>query len=429
MKESNTLGGIALAIDLLVLIVKLTVGVTFHSTAFVADALRSIYVIASRVMVLWSARMVRRPASHKYSFGWLRVEIVTVTLSAALLVGLSIAIVIDAISQFINLEPMMHPLAIFATGASCLTLGLASRVLTASIVQVRSSTRAAIANKGSASDNTRPSGSRRKRDGLPRDESGGIRNQEPPSPVILAPKCNNENMAESKVTIGRPDALRGKCSLTQLKGKLFRLAGYSGYWRLSIGAALTTMWRKFTSADLKAAMSLRSRTVSLWDSSNVLGDTSITLAALLVWKVPLSGVQYLDPALAMCIAFLSMYFACRLVVAAFPALLLATPLGVDAEAIRKEIGSLPGVISAHHVHIFPIDESRYTASMHVQLDFPWDIATPERLMLLRNQIRRVLHAYSVHSATIEHHFCLDKAHLHVSNCTDGRRELGSAEEV
>jgi divalent metal cation (Fe/Co/Zn/Cd) transporter len=42
MEESNKLAGAALVVDILELLAKLTVGVAFHSTAFVADALRSV---------------------------------------------------------------------------------------------------------------------------------------------------------------------------------------------------------------------------------------------------------------------------------------------------------------------------------------------------------------------------------------------------
>jgi solute carrier family 30 (zinc transporter), member 1 len=146
--------------------------------------------------------------------------------------------------------------------------------------------------------------------------------------------------------------------------------------------------------------------VSLWDSSNALGDICITLAELLVWKVPVASIQYLDPALAMSIALLSMYFAYRLIVAASAILLQVTPSTIDTNVVKEAVQSIDGVVSAHHFHIFALNENKLICSMHVHL---LSRATAgERFIEVMRQIRRVLRTYGVHSTTIQPEFCHDE---------------------
>ncbi|KAK2668947.1 Cation efflux transmembrane domain superfamily [Fusarium oxysporum f. sp. vasinfectum] len=316
----------------------------------------------------------------------LRIEIVTVMLSAALLIGLSIAIVIDAVSQFIDLEPMTEPFVIFVTGASCLALNLVSRVL----MQPRCPVGSGMGMGRSTSEG--PSlGTNRMRNRQV-DESGQLGNQTFPSSTISGQNGNDQDMDESKITNRR------------MGGFLRSLSRVRDYLR-SWNAPIITLWNRLLSADPQA-VSLRSKTVSLWDSSNALGDICITLAALLVWKVPVASIQYIDPTLAMCIALLSMYFAYRLILAASAILLQATPSTIDTNIIKEAVERIDGVLSAHHVHIFALNESKLICSMHVQV---LSRATSgERFMEVMRQIRRILHTYGVHSATIQPEYSLDE---------------------
>jgi zinc transporter 1 len=51
--------------------------------------------------------------------------------------------------------------------------------------------------------------------------------------------------------------------------------------------------------------------------------------------------------------------------------------------------------------------------MHIQVAFPISEASGEKYMELAKTIRKCLHAYGIHSATIQPEFCLDKDHDHV----------------
>ena len=76
----------ALALDIVLFFVKLAVGIILRSTAFVADALRTVcgiintyaahmlttiktYIIVSRATALWSSKAQYRRASNDFTYG------------------------------------------------------------------------------------------------------------------------------------------------------------------------------------------------------------------------------------------------------------------------------------------------------------------------------------------------------------------------
>jgi zinc transporter 1 len=64
------------------------------------------------------------------------------------------------------------------------------------------------------------------------------------------------------------------------------------------------------------------------------------------------------------------------------------------------------------VHIWQLSDTKIVASMHIQVAFPISEEGGERYMELARRVRKCLHAWGIHSATIQPEFCLDKAHDH-----------------
>ncbi len=100
-------------------------------------------------------------------------------------------------------------------------------------------------------------------------------------------------------------------------------------------------------------------------------------------------------------------------------LLQATPDHIDVTDIKEDIQELPGIISCHHVHIWQLSDTQIVASMHIQVEFPISEAGGGKYMELAKAIRRCLHGYGIHSATIQPEFCLDKDHDHVAATSVG----------
>ncbi len=151
---------------------------------------------------------------------------------------------------------------------------------------------------------------------------------------------------------------------------------------------------------------------------DALGNVGVIITALIIWLTDWPGRFYADPAVSLFITLIILKSAIPLTVAASKILLQATPEHIDLNDVREDIQALPGVVSCHHVHIWQLSDTKVVASMHIQVAFPISEASGEKFMELSKMARKCLHAYGIHSATIQPEFCLDPQHGH-------RSEIGS----
>lgn len=147
---------------------------------------------------------------------------------------------------------------------------------------------------------------------------------------------------------------------------------------------------------------------------DALGNVGVIITALIIWLTDWEGRYYADPAVSLFITVIILRSAIPLTLAASKILLQATPEHIDLNDVREDIQALPGVISCHHVHIWQLSDTKIVASMHIQVAFPISEANGEKYMELSRMARKCLHAYGIHSATIQPEFCLDSAHDHAA---------------
>jgi solute carrier family 30 (zinc transporter), member 1 len=153
---------------------------------------------------------------------------------------------------------------------------------------------------------------------------------------------------------------------------------------------------------------------------DALGNVGVIASALIIWLTPWSGRFYADPAVSLFITLIILWSTVPLTAATAKILLQATPDHLDVNDIKEDIEDIPGIISCHHVHIWQLSDSQIIASMHIQVEFPInDEGGSERYMEVAKQARECLHAYGIHSATIQPEFCLDKARSHAERGAPG----------
>lgn len=145
---------------------------------------------------------------------------------------------------------------------------------------------------------------------------------------------------------------------------------------------------------------------------DALGNLGVIVSALIIWLTTWSGRFYADPAVSLFITIIILKSTIPLTSATAKILLQATPDHIDVNDIKEDIQELPGVISCHHVHVWQLSDTQIVASMHIQCEFPISEAGGEKYMELAKAVRKCLHAYGIHSATIQPEFCLDKDHDH-----------------
>ncbi|KAK0656590.1 cation efflux protein [Cercophora newfieldiana] len=137
---------------------------------------------------------------------------------------------------------------------------------------------------------------------------------------------------------------------------------------------------------------------------DALGNVGVIITALVIWLTDWPGKYYADPAVSLFITLIILRSAIPLTQTTSKVLLQATPTGIDANDVKEDIESLPGVEACHDVHIWQLSDTTIVASMHVRVKFPVSEKDGEQFMELSRRARRCFHAYGIHSATIQPEF-------------------------
>lgn len=149
---------------------------------------------------------------------------------------------------------------------------------------------------------------------------------------------------------------------------------------------------------------LNMRGVFLHVMGDALGNIGVIIAALVIWLTDYDWRFYVDPGISLVITVIILASAIPLCKAASRILLQAVPPGMSIDHIKEDIEGLPGVIGSHHLHVWQLSDTKIVASIHIQVDTEIKGEGSERYMKLARQIRRCLHAYGIHSSTIQPEF-------------------------
>ena len=159
---------------------------------------------------------------------------------------------------------------------------------------------------------------------------------------------------------------------------------------------------------------------------DALGNVGVIASALIIWLTPWSGRFYADPAVSLFIAVIILKTTIPLTTASAKILLQGTPDHLDINDIKDDIQEIPGVVNCHHIHLWQLSETQPVASLHLQLDFPIEEGgVAERYMILAKAVRKCLHGYGIHSATVQPEFCLDDQHHHADQASPSASLDGS----
>jgi cobalt-zinc-cadmium efflux system protein len=102
--------------------------------------------------------------------------------------------------------------------------------------------------------------------------------------------------------------------------------------------------------------------------AHVVGDLLGSLAAIVAAVVILAtGWTPIDSILSLFVAFLIVRSGLAVVRRSGHILLEGAPEGIDAEAIERDLATVPGVEDAHHVHVWSLTSGRLLATLHLRL--------------------------------------------------------------
>jgi zinc transporter 1 len=142
----------------------------------------------------------------------------------------------------------------------------------------------------------------------------------------------------------------------------------------------------------------------------------VIIAALIIWRAEGHARYYADPAVGIFIAFMILLTAIPLTRSSGSILLQIAPPGVSMEDVKQDIekvrnmtsiddgngnlltrSQIPGVESVHELHIWRLDQRKSVASAHVVVDG----RTVGSFADKARTIMECLHAYGIHSATLQ----------------------------
>ncbi|KAK0630082.1 cation efflux protein [Bombardia bombarda] len=116
---------VMLAIDVMFFLLELIVGIVVSSLALQADAFHMLNDIISLLVGLWAVSAANKATTDRFSYGWLRAEILGAFFNAVFLIALCVSIILEAFTRFIDPPTIGNPELILIVGC----LGLASNLV------------------------------------------------------------------------------------------------------------------------------------------------------------------------------------------------------------------------------------------------------------------------------------------------------------
>ncbi|KAI1114959.1 cation efflux protein [Nemania sp. NC0429] len=474
--------GIMLTISTAFFLVELISGFMVHSLALMADAFHMLNDIISLIIGLWAVTIAKRATTNRFSYGWVRAEILGAFFNAVFLIALCVSIILEAITRFVEPQEVSNPKLILIVGCCGLVSNLVGFVVLgghghshghghghehdghahahnemAAAEEGRADSTTALVGHASPilevlpevvvsgvqpAETTRPDSNRtllsenwerRRSNSLKRSRFANIDelNIHPASfrQDIIDRSSQEDNETdessgedsntvetairdESAVDENSPLMTKdaGKDNGTISKDKHARLP--SCHHRRDSGVHddhhHTRPKPKSKKGHGHSHADMGMNAMVLHVLGDALGNLGVIITALIIWLTEWPGRYYADPAVSLFITLIILRSAIPLTKATSKVLLQATPDHLDLQDVKEDIQRLPGVISCHHVHIWQLSDTKVVASLHVQIAFPITDEGGAKYMKLAKQARKCLHAYGIHSATIQPEFCLDQ---------------------
>ncbi|KAL1893390.1 Zinc resistance conferring protein [Ceratocystis pirilliformis] len=457
-----------LAIDIVFFAVELTSGFMLHSLALMADAFHMLNDIISLFIGLWAVRAAQKASDDKYSYGYLRAEILGAFFNAVFLIALCVSIVLEALGRLIEPSEISNPQVMLIVGS----FGLASNLVGFLVLGSHghshgpgngydhdhdhdhehapgeahshndphnSSHDHAHDHSHSHSDATRSA--EEGTAGYGATSRSHIHNHKRLTSIedlsihpasfrhdILTVSRKIEEPLETSSTDSDNDATATESQPTESTSLL--RPGVAVSTDISSHKHTHTHTRSRRDSEIihsahnhnkpRSATSSHSHSHNHDDMGmnamvlhvlgDALGNVGVIVTALVIWLTEWRYKLLADPLVSLFITAIILYSALPLTYATSKVLLQATPDHLNVNEIREDIETLPGVVSCHHIHIWQLSDTKVVASMHMQVAFPMSEAGGEKYMELARRARKCLHAYGIHSATIQPEYCLDPEH-------------------
>ncbi|KAH7344959.1 cation efflux protein [Rhizoctonia solani] len=141
--------------------------------------------------------------------------------------------------------------------------------------------------------------------------------------------------------------------------------------------------------------SMNMRALVLHVLGDALGNVGVIATGLIIWQSDWAFKYYCDPIISLVITVIIFSSALPLVKSTSSILLQAVPPSLSLPHLRRALNKTKGVLAVHELHVWQLSEAKSVASVHVR------VARPMEFMAIAARVRGVLHAFGVHSSTIQ----------------------------
>ncbi|KAL8930560.1 MAG: hypothetical protein Q9208_000430 [Pyrenodesmia sp. 3 TL-2023] len=131
--------------------------------------------------------------------------------------------------------------------------------------------------------------------------------------------------------------------------------------------------------------------------SDAINNLGVIVAALVIRFARSHSRFYADPGVSMGIAFMILLSSYPLLTSAGSILLQAAPLGVDLGDVKHDMERIEGVMSVHELHAWRLSQHKAVATAHVVVKG----RDMEGFMAIAEVVGECLHAYGIHSVTLQ----------------------------
>ncbi|GET01401.1 zinc/cadmium resistance protein [Rhizophagus clarus] len=350
----------------------------------IADSFHMLNDIFSLVIALYALKLASKTTfSSKYSYGWQRAEILGALVNGVFLVALCLSIFLQAIERFIDPPEIKSPKIMLGVGCAGLFSNIIGLLLFHEHSHEHSHGHTHDHGKKSAdvinADDSivpideilvHPAASRRsivkaaQESRESREFSENINND-----TIHSNSSNNENISIKEES--------SQCD-TDNKQKIPEIKNDHDH-----------------KSREKKHKNLNMYGVFIHVLGDALGNIGVICSGLFIYLTNFSWRFYADPLISLILTIIILTSAIPLVKSASYILLQKVPSGIPIDDVRLKIKELCGVLSVHELHIWQLSDTKRICSVHILL------APSANYMEIAADIRKVLHAYGVHSVTIQ----------------------------
>ncbi|KAJ4096416.1 hypothetical protein NW761_004376 [Fusarium oxysporum] len=318
---------------------ELAVGFYTHSIALIADAFHYLSDLIGIVIALMALMLQEhtKPAPQGYTYGWHRATILGAFFNGVFLLALGISILVQAVERFVHLTCVQQPFLIMIVGC----VGLALNILVLSFLHEHDHEYDHQGGRRHSHDDRQQN----------QETTGPLTNEAISESVtgLAQIPMNHHNHRHTTVSVKSPG----------------RDLGMLGVFIHVLGDAINNI--------------------------------GVIIAAVLVWQLKGEGRYYADPAVGVFISLMILLSAIPLVKKSGAILLQTAPKGVNPEDVKHDIEMIPGIKSVHELHIWRLDQCKFVASAHIVVDSRTVQGFADKAKI----IMKCLHAYGVHSATLQ----------------------------